>query len=177
MPAQTPQLCSSLRAAKPSAQPCVFQTGSGHHQARTGVQHSFRQLPAHAGAVGMCCCRGAVHGAMLTPALLTEGAGHAGKQYPVTINEMLLRGCTLKNSKSIIGAVVYTGDESRIQKNSAKTPHKIGALLFGLFELFGLFGEWSGFSWCRPPLALWCGPDGCLPAACLPSGQLPACAS
>ena len=51
----------------------------------------------------------------------------AGKQYPVTINEMLLRGCTLKNSKSIIGAVVYTGAESRIQKNSAKTPHKVGA--------------------------------------------------
>ena len=44
----------------------------------------------------------------------------------MTINEMLLRGCTLKNSRSIIGAVVYTGDESRIQKNSAKTPHKIG---------------------------------------------------
>ena len=44
------------------------------------------------------------------------------------MNEILLRGCTLKNSKSIIGAVVYTGAESRIQKNSAKTPHKVGAL-------------------------------------------------
>ena len=68
--------------------------------------------------------------AVLSTAPLTEGSGHAGKQYPVTINEMLLRGCTLKNSKSIIGAVVYTGNESRIQKNSAKTPHKIGAPLF-----------------------------------------------
>ena len=58
---------------------------------------------------------------------LTAAWVNAGKQYPVTINEMLLRGCTLKNSKSIIGAVVYTGNESRIQKNSAKTPHKIGA--------------------------------------------------
>ena len=42
------------------------------------------------------------------------------------MNEMLLRGCTLKNTGYILGLAVYTGNETRIQKNSAKTPNKIG---------------------------------------------------
>lgn len=46
----------------------------------------------------------------------------------VTMNEMLLRGCTLKNSHEIVGLVVYTGKETRIQKNSTKTPLKIGMM-------------------------------------------------
>lgn len=45
----------------------------------------------------------------------------------VTMNEMLLRGCTLKNSTEIVGLVVYTGKETRIQMNSTKTPLKIGS--------------------------------------------------
>ena len=45
----------------------------------------------------------------------------------VTMNEMLLRGCTLKNSSRIVGLVVYTGRESRIQMNATKTPFKIGS--------------------------------------------------
>ena len=48
------------------------------------------------------------------------------KAVPVTMNEMLLRGCTLKNTGYILGLAVYTGNETRIQKNSAKTPNKIG---------------------------------------------------
>lgn len=42
------------------------------------------------------------------------------------MNEMLLRGCMLKNSNYIIGLVVYTGGQSRIQMNAAKTPLKVG---------------------------------------------------
>jgi magnesium-transporting ATPase (P-type) len=45
------------------------------------------------------------------------------------MNEMLLRGCTLKNSGCIHGLVVYTGPESRIQMNAAAPPKKVGALL------------------------------------------------
>ncbi len=48
-------------------------------------------------------------------------------QVAVTMNEMLLRGCTLKNSTEIVGLVVYTGKETRIQMNSTKTPLKIGS--------------------------------------------------
>ena len=43
------------------------------------------------------------------------------------MNEMLLRGCMLKNSNYVLGLVVYTGRESRIQMNAAKTPNKVGA--------------------------------------------------
>lgn len=46
---------------------------------------------------------------------------------PVTMNEMLLRGCTLKNTGHVLGMVVYTGEETRIQQNSAETPLKYGA--------------------------------------------------
>ncbi len=42
------------------------------------------------------------------------------------MNEMLLRGCMLKNSDYVLGMVVYTGAESRIQMNATKTPNKIG---------------------------------------------------
>ena len=49
-------------------------------------------------------------------------------EVPVTMNEMLLRGCMLKNSGFITGLVVYTGKETRIQMNAAKTPLKVGAL-------------------------------------------------
>ena len=51
----------------------------------------------------------------------------AERALPVTINEMLLRGCMLKNSNYVLGMVVYTGRESRIQMNAATTPNKVGA--------------------------------------------------
>jgi magnesium-transporting ATPase (P-type) len=46
---------------------------------------------------------------------------------PVSINELLLRGCTLKNSGYILGLVIYTGAETRIQMNSTAPPRKQGA--------------------------------------------------
>eukprot|EP00803_Ostreobium_quekettii_P002905 evm.model.scf_903.4 EVM.evm.TU.scf_903.4 scf_903:32108-44084(+) len=52
-------------------------------------------------------------------------------QMPVTMNEMLLRGTLLKNSRHVYGLVVYTGPESRIQKNAAAAPLK-----YGSFDLF-----------------------------------------
>ena len=59
------------------------------------------------------------------PCLCIAGQAQA-RAVPVTMNEMLLRGCTLKNTGHILGLAVYTGNETRIQKNSAKTPNKIG---------------------------------------------------
>ena len=55
--------------------------------------------------------------------------GHGGdvtRESPVTMSEMLLRGCMLKNSHYVVGMVVYTGRESRIQMNSSHTPLKVG---------------------------------------------------
>ncbi|BDA48078.1 probable phospholipid-transporting ATPase 7 [Coccomyxa sp. Obi] len=54
-------------------------------------------------------------------------SGHEVMKVPVTINEILLRGCTLKNSGCAHGVVVYTGPESRIQMNAAEPPRKVGA--------------------------------------------------
>lgn len=46
---------------------------------------------------------------------------------PITMNEMLLRGCMLKNSGFVLGLVVYTGNETRIQMNNRHVPFKLGS--------------------------------------------------
>ncbi|KAK6436503.1 phospholipid transporting ATPase [Oleoguttula sp. CCFEE 5521] len=43
---------------------------------------------------------------------------------PVGINNMLLRGCTLRNTDWIVGIVVFTGEETKIMINSGITPSK-----------------------------------------------------
>ncbi|KAH3668933.1 hypothetical protein OGAPHI_002688 [Ogataea philodendri] len=43
---------------------------------------------------------------------------------PVTINNMLLRGCTLRNTKWVVGLVVFTGDDTKIMMNAGVTPTK-----------------------------------------------------
>ena len=68
------------------------------------------------------------------------------KAVPVTMNEMLLRGCTLKNTGYILGLAVYTGNETRIQKNSAKTPNKIGQLLISFCA--ALLASICSVLWC-----------------------------
>lgn len=47
----------------------------------------------------------------------------------LSMNEILLRGCTLKNSQKVWGMVIYTGPETRIQKNAAAPPRKLGDFL------------------------------------------------
>ncbi|KAI0684455.1 phospholipid-translocating P-type ATPase [Cytidiella melzeri] len=46
------------------------------------------------------------------------------KQESVTINELLLRGCTVRNTTWIIGLVVFTGADSKIMLNGGETPSK-----------------------------------------------------
>ncbi|KIX96727.1 uncharacterized protein Z520_07446 [Fonsecaea multimorphosa CBS 102226] len=43
---------------------------------------------------------------------------------PISINNMLLRGCSLKNTEWILGVVVFTGGETKIMLNSGITPSK-----------------------------------------------------
>ncbi|KAK7205307.1 aminophospholipid-translocating P4-type ATPase [Myxozyma melibiosi] len=43
---------------------------------------------------------------------------------PLTINNMLLRGCTLRNTDWVIGVVMFTGVETKIMLNSGETPSK-----------------------------------------------------
>ena len=46
------------------------------------------------------------------------------KVEPATINELLLRGCTVRNTNWIIGLVVFTGADTKIMLNGGSTPSK-----------------------------------------------------
>ncbi|KAL7412424.1 hypothetical protein BDY24DRAFT_392878 [Mrakia frigida] len=52
------------------------------------------------------------------------GSAWKEKLEPVTINELLLRGCTIRNSQWIIGLVVFTGGDTKIMLNGGETPSK-----------------------------------------------------
>ncbi|KAL5341511.1 hypothetical protein BJX70DRAFT_358989 [Aspergillus crustosus] len=43
---------------------------------------------------------------------------------PITINNLLLRGCSLRNTEWVLGVVVFTGIETKIMLNSGETPSK-----------------------------------------------------
>jgi phospholipid-translocating ATPase len=46
------------------------------------------------------------------------------KDEPVTISEMLLRGCSIRNTAWVIGLVVFTGKDTKIMLNGGDTPSK-----------------------------------------------------
>jgi len=43
---------------------------------------------------------------------------------PVTINNLLLRGCSIRNTEWVLGVVVFTGEETKIMLNAGITPSK-----------------------------------------------------
>ncbi|KAI4365548.1 hypothetical protein MLD38_021525 [Melastoma candidum] len=47
-----------------------------------------------------------------------------GVKFPLSQSNIVLRGCQLKNTEWIIGAVVYTGQETKAMLNSASSPSK-----------------------------------------------------
>ncbi|KAH9846917.1 phospholipid-translocating P-type ATPase [Lenzites betulinus] len=53
-----------------------------------------------------------------------DAASGEQRQESVTINELLLRGCTLRNTAWVIGLVVFTGADSKIMLNGGDTPSK-----------------------------------------------------
>ena len=46
------------------------------------------------------------------------------KDEPVTINELLLRGCSIRNTAWVIGLVIFTGKDTKIMLNGGDTPSK-----------------------------------------------------
>lgn len=50
--------------------------------------------------------------------------GGESTQISLTVNNLLMRGCKLKNTQYAIGVVVYTGNETKMMKNLTKGAHK-----------------------------------------------------
>lgn len=46
------------------------------------------------------------------------------KAEPIGINNLLLRGCSLRNTEWVLGVVIYTGQETKIMLNAGITPSK-----------------------------------------------------
>ncbi|XP_021292682.1 phospholipid-transporting ATPase 3 isoform X1 [Herrania umbratica] len=60
---------------------------------------------------------------------------------PLSPNQILLRGCSLKNTEFIVGAVVFTGHETKVMMNSMNVPSKRSTLERKLDKLIlTLFG-------------------------------------
>jgi len=54
--------------------------------------------------------------------------GKTGAQIPLTCDQMLLRGSSLRNTEWVIGVTVFTGHESKIMKNSVSSKAKYSRL-------------------------------------------------
>ncbi|KAN0076165.1 SEN1 N terminal domain containing protein [Elaphomyces granulatus] len=78
----------------------------------------------------------------------------------ISINNVLLRGCSLQNTEWVLGVVVYTGAETKIMLNSGSTPSKRPKLarelnrnvIYNFIILFGMCmvsGFVNGFAWAQ----------------------------
>jgi len=47
----------------------------------------------------------------------------------VSIKNLILRGCFVRNTKLAYGIVVYTGMKTKIMKNMKKPPHKVSNVM------------------------------------------------
>lgn len=56
----------------------------------------------------------------------TKNPGQPGEAMaePITINNLILRGCSLRNTEWVLGVVVFTGQETKIMQNAGVTPSK-----------------------------------------------------
>ncbi|KIV95128.1 hypothetical protein PV10_02814 [Exophiala mesophila] len=57
-------------------------------------------------------------------ATLTMAGGNIEKEHPLTPDQLLLRGATLRNTPWIHGVVVFTGHETKLMRNATATPIK-----------------------------------------------------
>lgn len=52
------------------------------------------------------------------------GVGSKEMSEPITIDNLLLRGCNLRNTEWVLGIVVFTGHDTKIMMNAGATPSK-----------------------------------------------------
>lgn len=53
--------------------------------------------------------------------LHSQGAG----KMPVDESQILLRGATLRNTEWVLGAVVFTGPDTKLMRNMVSAPRKV----------------------------------------------------
>ncbi len=84
--------------------------------------------------VGVCLCvsrRLAVHSELPNPKLyhfdgsVVDISDPTRNQLPLTIDNLLLRGCSLRKTNWVIGLVVFTGNDSKIMMNRTPAPRKV----------------------------------------------------
>ncbi|KAJ5860114.1 uncharacterized protein N7529_007424 [Penicillium soppii] len=84
---------------------------------------------------------------------------------PISINNILLRGCNLKSTEWVLGVVLFTGGESKIMLNSGATPAKRPRMakdlnwnviynFFILFLMCLVAGIVNGIAWATPDKSL-----------------------
>ena len=59
----------------------------------------------------------------------TGGSSLIQRPLALNIKNLLLRGCTLKNTQYVYGVVIYTGMDTKIYKNSKKSTRKVSNLM------------------------------------------------
>lgn len=64
-----------------------------------------------------------------TSQLLSSTSGTDMDQIPLSNDNVLLRGMSLRNTESVIGIVVYTGHETKIQMNTVKSGYKVSKMM------------------------------------------------
>lgn len=61
-----------------------------------------------------------------------------GSKIPLDADNMLLRGCKLRNTGFLYGVVVFTGKETKIMKNTAQARYKFSTLELMSNQAIGL---------------------------------------
>lgn len=62
------------------------------------------------------------NGAVVFPSDPESGAGY--RRVGIDLNHLLLRGCVLRNTEWVIGLVIFTGGDTKLQMNSGRVPSK-----------------------------------------------------
>ena len=67
-------------------------------------------------------------------------SANIGKMKSCSIKNLLLRGCSLRNTPYVYGIVVYVGTETKIFMNSKKPPRKVSNLMIKMnYMLYSVF--------------------------------------
>lgn len=66
------------------------------------------------------------NGAVRWEQIDSDAPGTPGSEMvePITISNVMLRGCSLRNTEWVLGVVIYTGSDTKIMLNSGQTPTK-----------------------------------------------------